>query len=307
MKRPALRLWGRRMARHQLPEGAAAKAAPGRPWLRPVRRAVQRAFLALGAPMGWLLIQALAGSPPTEQISQHPGLYAYLLLSTAVVLSAVGAVIGRAEESLELANEFLTELSYTDAGTGLKNRRYLEARLAEALAGSQRGGGAVALAILDLDAFNTVNDRFGHPTGRQAAGLGRRRPPRRLPPWRYGRPPGGRGVRHPSSRLHRAGGSGRCGASPASRGGNQATRAIRRGHRDNLGRRGQHRGARPPLPRRPLRPGRQSAVRGQETRGNCVLLASALTTHLGPLAEGHWSAVPRRMPVSRHGSGSRKR
>jgi diguanylate cyclase (GGDEF)-like protein len=100
-----------------------------------------------------------------EQISQHPGLYAYLLLATAVVLSAAGAMIGRAEESLELANQLLTELSYTDAGTGLKNRRYLEGRLAEALAESQRQGGPVALAILDLDAFKTVNDRFGHPTG----------------------------------------------------------------------------------------------------------------------------------------------
>ena len=129
------------------------------------RRAIQGALLALGAPVGWLTIQALAGSAPTEQVSQHPGLYTYLLISTAVVLSAVGALIGRAEESLELANELLTELSYTDAGTGLKNRRYLEARLEEELAESQRRGGPVALAILDLDAFKTVNDRFGHPTG----------------------------------------------------------------------------------------------------------------------------------------------
>ena len=34
-------------------------------------------------------------------------------LATAVVLSGVGALIGRAEESLELANELLTELSRT--------------------------------------------------------------------------------------------------------------------------------------------------------------------------------------------------
>jgi len=115
--------------------------------------------------VGWLTIQALAGSAPTEQVSQHPGLYAYLLFATAVALSAVGALIGRAEESLELANELLTELSYTDAGTGLKNRRYLEARLEEEFAESQRRGVPVALAILDLDGFKAVNDRFGHPIG----------------------------------------------------------------------------------------------------------------------------------------------
>ncbi len=142
------------------------EGAPGRPAQHlVVRRAIQGALLALGAPVGWLTIQALAGSTPTEQVSQHPGLYAYLLVGTAVVLFAVGALIGRAEESLELANELLTELSYTDAGTGLKNRRYLEARLEEELAESQRRGVPVALAILDLDGFKAVNDRFGHPTG----------------------------------------------------------------------------------------------------------------------------------------------
>ena len=162
---PRIRPLGRRPV-----EGAAGR--PGRRLVR--RRAVQGAVLALGAPLGWLAIQTLAGSHPGEQVSQHPGLYAYLLLATAVVLSAVGALIGRAEESLELTNELLTELSYTDAGTGLKNRRYLHARLEEELAKARRNGDAVALAILDLDAFKAVNDRFGHPMGDELlAALGR--------------------------------------------------------------------------------------------------------------------------------------
>jgi diguanylate cyclase (GGDEF)-like protein len=152
--------WSRVLRLHQ---GERAAGPAARRLVR--RRAIQGALLALGAPLGWLTIQALTGSSPSEQVSQHPGLYAYLLLATAVVLFAVGALIGRAEESLELANDLLTELSYTDAGTGLKNRRYLEARLEEELAEAQRRGGPVALAILDLDAFKAVNDRFGHPTG----------------------------------------------------------------------------------------------------------------------------------------------
>jgi len=151
---------------------AGGEETAGRPARRLVRRrALQGALLALGAPFGWLAIQALTGSSPAEQISRHPGLYTYLLLATVVVLSAVGALIGRAEESLELANELLTELSYTDAGTGLKNRRYLEARLEEELAEAQRRGSSVALAILDLDAFKTVNDRFGHPAGDELLAL----------------------------------------------------------------------------------------------------------------------------------------
>jgi diguanylate cyclase (GGDEF)-like protein len=112
-----------------------------------------------------LAIQALAGSHPAEELWRHLGPYAYLLLATVGILSAVGGLIGRVEEPLKRTNELLTELSYTDAGTGLKNRRYLRGRLEEGLAQARRDGGAVALATLDLDGFKGVNDRFGHPTG----------------------------------------------------------------------------------------------------------------------------------------------
>ncbi len=54
------------------------------------------------------------------------------------------------------------ELAVTDSLTGLHNRRYAMAQLKNFLAQSGRD---VAVMMLDLDHFKSVNDRFGHATG----------------------------------------------------------------------------------------------------------------------------------------------
>lgn len=59
----------------------------------------------------------------------------------------------------------LAALSRTDALTGLANRRAFDERLADALAHAARQREPLALAILDLDDFKRINDRFGHPVG----------------------------------------------------------------------------------------------------------------------------------------------
>jgi diguanylate cyclase (GGDEF)-like protein len=57
------------------------------------------------------------------------------------------------------------ELGMTDALTGVLNRRYLDRRLADEVKRAQRGGGQLAVLIVDLDLFKSVNDRFGHLEG----------------------------------------------------------------------------------------------------------------------------------------------
>ncbi len=49
--------------------------------------------------------------------------------------------------------------------TGLHNRRYL-ARELERLTG-ERAGGPLSLAVIDIDHFKSINDRFGHAAGDQ--------------------------------------------------------------------------------------------------------------------------------------------
>ena len=77
-----------------------------------------------------------------------------------------------AKQNLERANarreELLAEmkeLARTDELTGLANRRELMRRLEEEVGRARRYGSPLSFAILDLDRFKAVNDRYGHQVG----------------------------------------------------------------------------------------------------------------------------------------------
>ncbi|MFJ5560073.1 diguanylate cyclase domain-containing protein [Streptomyces sp. NPDC093250] len=79
----------------------------------------------------------------------------------ATVLASVVAAGIAQTERLEEAER----LAFTDALTGLANRRAVDARLDEAVERHRRDGAVVSLVVCDLNGLKRVNDTLGHAVG----------------------------------------------------------------------------------------------------------------------------------------------
>jgi len=82
----------------------------------------------------------------------------------AVLAAAITDTVAPVLQSLR-EREQLRSLAIRDPLTGLYNRRFLEEELARQIDRVGRAGGALAVALLDLDRFRTYNDRYGHAAG----------------------------------------------------------------------------------------------------------------------------------------------
>lgn len=66
---------------------------------------------------------------------------------------------------LEQANRRLDDFARRDGLTGLFNRRHLDEALATACNSARSDGLPMALMMVDIDHFKTINDRYGHSVG----------------------------------------------------------------------------------------------------------------------------------------------
>lgn len=71
----------------------------------------------------------------------------------------------RHERALQQLNTQLERMAYTDALTGLHNRRYFMDRLSSEFARARRYGAPMAILMVDVDHFKRVNDSHGHAVG----------------------------------------------------------------------------------------------------------------------------------------------
>jgi diguanylate cyclase (GGDEF)-like protein len=98
----------------------------------------------------------------------------YLLGAAGVLLAVLGHGLRSALEQarhiaagddLRRERSALEAIAWTDALTGLHNRRYLEAALARPVRRAGDAARALAVLMIDIDHFKGFNDRYGHPAG----------------------------------------------------------------------------------------------------------------------------------------------
>jgi diguanylate cyclase (GGDEF)-like protein len=112
------------------------------------------ALVALGAPLGLAALRALVGASDAL-------VWGYFTVYATAAFVLLGYRLGRAEDRLR-------ESCFTDALTGIANRRRFDQRLAEEVARAARTGADLALLMLDLDGLKAINDAHGHGAGDRA-------------------------------------------------------------------------------------------------------------------------------------------
>ncbi len=114
-------------------------------------------------PLTWLILtnQSPSWAPNfTSYVSVMAlaqGMYVLMML-------AVGQMRTNQHQAEQTARE-MTHLARSDALTGLPNRRAMEAQVGALLANSRLAQRPLAVALIDIDHFKSVNDRFGHAAG----------------------------------------------------------------------------------------------------------------------------------------------
>ena len=80
-------------------------------------------------------------------------------------LERLNAELHRKVREIETLQAKLAAEAMLDPLTRLFNRRYLDAAMPGLLAAAERRGEPLAVALIDIDHFKRINDRFGHPAG----------------------------------------------------------------------------------------------------------------------------------------------
>lgn len=96
---------------------------------------------------------------PVQNVTHLRGSYTVTAFATVLLFMLL-------QDGLAMRSERrLDRMSVTDALTGLPNRRFFELAFEQEQAKSRRDGTPLALALIDLDHFKQINDRYGHKAG----------------------------------------------------------------------------------------------------------------------------------------------
>ncbi len=97
-----------------------------------------------------------------QRVQKQSAQNSRLAIGLLVLLAAFIALWAYRTKRMQLS---LRRMAETDALTGICNRHHFNLRAEQLLGQCERSGEEVALVMLDLDHFKSINDRYGHATG----------------------------------------------------------------------------------------------------------------------------------------------
>lgn len=122
------------------------------------------------APRIPVVVMTGIGDEETDSRAVQEGAAGYLVkneITPPLLIRAIRHAIERYRmiEELKSAREAARHLATHDPLTGIPNRLLFEDRLQNAIANAQRSGAHLAVVMLDINRFKSINDTFGHATG----------------------------------------------------------------------------------------------------------------------------------------------
>lgn len=88
-----------------------------------------------------------------------------LVVLSSVWYTMAAAYISNLRARLRTSVQTIEQLAIRDGLCGTWNRRHIEALLGSELQRQERIGGPLCAALIDIDHFKDINDRYGHPAG----------------------------------------------------------------------------------------------------------------------------------------------
>lgn len=116
----------------------------------------------VAAPM---LLLNLVSAYAVHGVSPTANFEAISIVSAWIVVAAINWQLRNVVMLVWQEREQFGQLAHRDPLTHLPNRRAFETHANAALGQAARDGVAVAVAMIDLDAFKPYNDHYGHPAG----------------------------------------------------------------------------------------------------------------------------------------------
>lgn len=109
---------------------------------------------------GLILLGLLVELPPIKWLCVITAFVSFFIRSTTSLRS-----LDLAQKRLEDATLELKALSFTDALTGISNRRHIDEALRRAWHEGNRSNVALSFILIDVDLFKGINDSLGHQAG----------------------------------------------------------------------------------------------------------------------------------------------